>query len=237
MIDQKQVITFFKNSDNYINNNPIIELRKKIVSDMVGQKEGYFILDVGCGDGSLSMPFISHNQITFLDITDEMLELVKKKILDSYKDNATIINKNILEYNVEQKFDMIICIGVYAHIQDISALTKKLVELLKEDGCILIQFSDSSKVISKINNFKNKIFKPNRYKYDVNRLKRSGINIFLINNGLKIMKETRYWPISPVFSILPSTLKHKALFFFYRNQFLSRFGSEVILLLEKNHFK
>ena len=74
-------------------------------------------MDIGCGDGSLTLDYLKENKITFLDITPEMLDIVKTKISDEYFGNDILIyDINIFEFNTENKYDIIICVGVYAHV-------------------------------------------------------------------------------------------------------------------------
>ena len=80
MKKKQRVVDFFSHVDKYVSNNPIIELRKRIFKEIIGDIKDSKILDVGCGDGSITMDFLKKNEVTFLDITKEMLDLTRDKI-------------------------------------------------------------------------------------------------------------------------------------------------------------
>jgi 2-polyprenyl-3-methyl-5-hydroxy-6-metoxy-1,4-benzoquinol methylase len=236
MIDSEEVMAFFKNSESYIRDNPIIELRKRIVHDLIGKPHGLQILDIGCGDGSLTIDYLGKNKITFLDITSEMIALVKTRIPNEFLENAQVKNLSIFDYKTEQEYDIIICVGVFAHISDILLLTKKLESLLKSNGIAVIQYTNSNSLVSKFNRYKNIVLFRNPYKYNLNYHSTKKIERIFLSTGLKIIQRTSYWPISPLFSLLGIKLKNQALFYFYNNKILSKQGSEKVVVVRKAPF-
>jgi 2-polyprenyl-3-methyl-5-hydroxy-6-metoxy-1,4-benzoquinol methylase len=234
MIKSNDVTEYFKNTNLYIHGNPIIELRKKVVHDLIGKPEGLQILDIGCGDGSLTIDFLRNNKITFLDITTEMLDLVRAKISNDNLENAQMKNISILDYNSETEYDIIICIGVFAHVSDLHLLTKKLESLLKLNGISIVQFTNSQSLVSIINRLKNSLLFRNPYKYSLNRHNTKEIEKLISSFGFRITQRTSYWPIAPFFSYLRKDLKERALLYFYRNKILSKFGSEKVFVLRRS---
>jgi len=233
MIKEQSVINYFKYPDNYINNNPIIEIRREIILDMLGKLSHKQILDIGCGDGSISIPYINDNKICFLDLTSSMLDLVNELVPQEYKKNATFENISILEYTPGFKYDIILCIGVLAHIPNERQLFQKIDELLADEGILIFQYSNSSNWISAVNRLKKFLFVKNKYLYKVNRQNSKKINNILTERNFHIINHQRYWPISPFFSFLTLKLKRKTILYFSRSAIFSSIGSENIVLVKR----
>src|SRR5688572_10114394 len=117
---------FFEQASIYLANRPSIRLRSEIVRDLLGGRNGCRILDIGCGDGSLSMPYISDNNIYFLDFSTAMLEHVKETIPEKYSDNATLLQANVEDHNFSETFDIILCVGILAHVQNVDRILTKI---------------------------------------------------------------------------------------------------------------
>lgn len=231
MIDHQKVASYFKETGKYTIKNPIIKLRKRIVRDVIGQINNKLVLDVGCGDGSLTIEYISNNQISFLDITNEMLDIVKSKISSDNQVNAEYINSDILNLQTEKNFDIIVCIGVFAHISNIDELVNKLKCLIKENGKIILQFTDARNLITRLYLFKTKYLSKNRYSYQLNIHTKNQIKKIIKKNDLQIFQSKSYWPVFPFFSPFGFKAQVYLLSIFYQNRFLSKFGSEKVYVI------
>jgi len=225
---------YFDNTENYLGSNPIITLRKTIIRDLIGEQKNKQILDVGCGNGELTSDFIFNNHITFLDISQKMLDLTKKNISNDNLINTEFENIDISLFKPDRKFDLVICVGVLAHVDSVSDLISKLNEITSENGRIILQFTANEKLLSRINLIRYKYFSRDQYKYDVNKVSSSKMDSLLNSAGLKIIKKISYSPVSTFFSFFNYQKKIQLLELSYKNHFLSYFGSESILLLSKS---
>jgi ubiquinone/menaquinone biosynthesis C-methylase UbiE len=231
----KGVKEYFDKTDDYIKANPVIQVRKKIIGEIVGNLKDKQIIDVGCGNGELTREFVFGNRITFLDISDKMLDLARLNISEEHLNHASFVNSDILSFKTEKTFDLVVCTGVVAHVENIQGLLNKLKEIVKDDGMILLQFSASEKLISKFNQLRNGLFRKARsnYNYKINLTSSSFIEKLLNNCGLIIIKKVKYLPVSPLFSIFNYKSRIKFMEASYKNRLLSYFGSEIILSLSK----
>jgi 2-polyprenyl-3-methyl-5-hydroxy-6-metoxy-1,4-benzoquinol methylase len=228
-----QVKTFFDATDIYLKNNPVVKLRKFIIKDILSGYGGLNIIDVGCGDGELTLDLIEQNTVTFLDLSENMLALSKKKIPTYYWDNAKFIQADIMNYAPNIKYDIVVCFGVLAHVENVESLILKLKDIVKENGLIILQYSDSDNFISKINYWRYKYFGRNKYNYNINQTSTSQINKILVQVGLVISYKIVYLPISPLFSIFGYKTRLKLLFLFYKKQEkYSYLGSEIVLCIK-----
>jgi 2-polyprenyl-3-methyl-5-hydroxy-6-metoxy-1,4-benzoquinol methylase len=236
-MDNKNVASYFSDTDKYAVRNPIIKLRRTVLHDMIGDIEGKSILDVGCGEGSLTIDYVSENKLTFLDITSEMLELVKSRIPEEFSPNASFVKADIMEYDTDLKFDIIVCVGVFAHFTDLDALIKKLMNLSSEKGILIIQYTNAANLITKLNLFKIKYLSKSRYSHKLNIHSTRIIRKILKQNRLERIRTKAYWPIFPFFSPFSYSIQIKLLKFFYKNAFLSYIGSEKVYLLANKQDK
>jgi cyclopropane fatty-acyl-phospholipid synthase-like methyltransferase len=227
-------IEYFDDTEAYLRLNPVITLRKRIVKDLAGNLEDMQILDVGCGSGQLTLDYISKNQITFIDTSQNMLSIVKKSISKDSYSNAKFENSDVLVYNPNEKFDLIICVGLIAHIGSVTDLIDKLNELSSTNGRIIVQFTANEKLISKLNLIKYRIFRKNNYDYHVNSVSTTAMEDIISNLGLRILKKINYFPVSPFFSIFNYSTRLRLLNITAKNRFLGYFGPETILLLSKS---
>lgn len=233
MSKSEEVKNYFNNTDTYLKSNIVILLRKRIISAIIGEINDKNIIDIGCGNGELSKDYISQNKITFLDISPNMIKIAKKNVSQEHLNNASFVNADFSQYRSTQKFDIVLCIGVVAHVDNILDLFTKLKEITTENGLILLQFTASEKIISKFNQLRYKLFGKSSYNDRINVTSSADIKKILNQAGLKIEKKINYFPVSPLFTFFGYKQKIKMLEFAYKNKLVSKFGSEVILCLSK----
>ena len=102
-----------------------ITIRMETVQDFVrGRGRVERILDIGCGDGSLSLQLLNPDtRITLLDRSEAMLRTAASRIPDSLKANVSIVNDNLLTTELPtDEFDLIICVGVLAYVIGLNRL-------------------------------------------------------------------------------------------------------------------
>jgi len=92
-----KVEDFFNNKNTYLSGNPIIALRTDIVRFCIGEIKDKNILDIGCGNGELTLGYLKDNTITFLDLSSEMLLEVQKNIPPDHKENARFVKGDFLK--------------------------------------------------------------------------------------------------------------------------------------------
>lgn len=101
------------------------------------------ILEVGCGAGymSLELARYGHN-VTGIDISKESIKIAKKmKKENPYTENMGKLNyyvSGLFEFTPKKKFDVICFFLVLHHFNNLEKVMKKVSNLLKENGMIIV---------------------------------------------------------------------------------------------------
>ena len=231
----QQVKEFFDDTERYLRDNVVIGIRVKYLKALLGHLKGKKVLDIGCGDGSLSNYLAHQNDLTLLDISPEMLKVAKEKMSPEIREKVVFIEGNVESMPGRERYDLILLVGVAAHLNDIPGTLKKLGSMMNPEGRLIFQYSDFSHPLSSINRFKKRLLGGVSYNYQVQQTTRVFIRQVLQQLNWRVKSEYRYFPVSPVFSIFPRTIRPGLMQFFHRRlRFLSGLGPEIILELCPN---
>ena len=152
-----------------------IRIRAETVQEFTSTLMFDRALDIGCGDGSISLPLLPRcNRLTLLDLSRKMLELAGRRIPAERKNDVDLIDGDFMGVNLDSKsFDLIFCIGVLAHVDSPVAVIEKVAQLAKPGGWVILEFTDSFHLWSiPVVLYQNllKLVKPPPYR--LNRLKK-----------------------------------------------------------------
>ena len=101
------------------------------------------ILDLGCGTGYLFLRFLRRGfDVTGLDLSAEMIEVLKKSIAEKEKNRAHLSVGDVEEFFEEsqKEFDLVVFSAVLHHLFDYQAVLKNSCAKLKSGTKILIFF-------------------------------------------------------------------------------------------------
>ena len=144
--------THFANPSPYLTGNYNVSLRARIVKQLLGEISNCRILDLGCGDGTISLQFLAaNNHITLVDSSDGMLERAKRNTPSESVTHVDYVCRDIFEFNADARFDVVFCIGVLAHVSSTEGAIAKVADHLKPGGRCVFQITDDSQLIHKIN--------------------------------------------------------------------------------------
>lgn len=222
-----KVKIYFEKVQNYLHRDFGVQLRKELLSKSVGSIDNKKILDIGCGNGNITLPYIENNQITFLDFSIPMLQLVEKSIPLEYIDNAKILNCDFIELSKTEKFDFVFFIGVIAHApKSVKENLFFLKDLVSPNGTLYFQFSNYGHWITRLELL---IRKKN---YEINLLSKSEFLNLCNELGLTVKEEIRYATILPGMGRLSNEFLYKYVSIVTKSKFLSFLKSEYIFRLE-----
>jgi SAM-dependent methyltransferase len=147
----EQVRTWFEETTRYLPRRRYeIAIRAETVRKFVADKKMQSILDIGCGDGSISVPLLSEdNGLTLVDLSSGMLEQARARVPLHLLRNVHILNEDFMRATLQpQSFDLILCIGVLAHVSSPDEFIARMVQLLKPGGRIIVEVTDAAHCIS-----------------------------------------------------------------------------------------
>jgi 2-polyprenyl-3-methyl-5-hydroxy-6-metoxy-1,4-benzoquinol methylase len=192
----EQVRTLFETPQKYLDPRQYdIRIRAETVEQFTEGLEFENILDIGCGDGSISLPLLSRcKKLTLLDLSRNMLNLASKRIPIGRINDVEMIDGDFMAADLEpQSFDLVFCIGVLAHVDSPAAVIEKVSKLAKPGAWIILEFTDSFHFWGvPVVLYQNllKLLKPAPYK--LNRLRKINVLKLCRHSGLEIFGLYRY---------------------------------------------
>lgn len=140
MPNQNEVKSFF-DSPTYLERNPIIPVRTRIVQELLADVRESRVLDLGCGDGSISRPLLmSSNHLTLVDFSRQMLDNARAATAPEMP--VEFVEADILDYVPAAAFDAVICVGVLAHVPSVERVIGRVSSALRPGGLCVLQITD-----------------------------------------------------------------------------------------------
>lgn len=231
MINQesKDVKSFFDVPQKYLHKDFGIRIRRDIIQNVVKNYHFKNVLDIGCGDGSISLPLITREKsLDLADLSANMLKVAQSNIPKELLGNVTLHNTSLEQFETTKKFDLILAIGLLAHVPDIASAIGILQEMLSSKGHLIIQFSDYSKLTTKMS-FMTRSSKL----HPLNKIYKSDLIELAVKNDLAIKSQIRFASILPGMGYLNDQFLYKFCQISINNNFLSFYNSEYLLVLTK----
>ena len=144
--------TFFEQTNIYFNFDYNIKIRTETVADFIGEQRFDKVLDMPCGNGVISLKNNTHfGQLTLVDFSENMIALAKEYAHQENITNVAFTCGDIFETNFEDSsFDLIISLGILAHIDDVDHFLTYIQSKVKQGGSIIIQNTNSQHFYSKL---------------------------------------------------------------------------------------
>ncbi len=138
---------YFGESRNYLDiRRYMIEIRRETVSELTAGRVFHNILDVGCGDGSISIPLLdATNRLSLLDLSEAMLSRALSQVRPELLPNVATFHQDFLTAALQPGgYDLIICLGVLAHVEDPKPVIERVSRLLRPGGLLILECTDST---------------------------------------------------------------------------------------------
>jgi 2-polyprenyl-3-methyl-5-hydroxy-6-metoxy-1,4-benzoquinol methylase len=224
----------FDNTSSYLGRRFNIALRALIVRDLLQRVLDCTILDLGCGDGSLSLQYVDEaTHITLVDVSTGMLDIAKQATPRYLSEKVDYINTDIDHYTAEGRFDVVLCIGVLAHVASLEDTVARISGYLKPGGRCIVQITDNDRLFGRILNSYNSRRARHSYGYAFTPTGSAQLLQLASRHGLSLQREHHYLSPFPGMRLLPDRwLFHLERLALSRPS-LSALGSERLFLFTK----
>lgn len=196
MTDKSKIVKeLFEDTALYLTYDYNLQIRKENLEAFTKDLKYDSVLDMPCGTGSISLPLLKHAKtVTLIDISSNMLSIAKSNIPEIEKHKVTFINDDFFNIDIKPgSYDLVICLGLLAHVNSPEQLLNKLSHSVSPGGHLIIQNTDSAHFYSYLIRFylglKNIISKQ---PYKLNKVKGTFVEEQVSKNGLKLVKTFRY---------------------------------------------
>lgn len=167
--------------ETHLNANELIEI--PTIKSMLPDIKGKRILDLGCGNGTMSKYFADNGAtyVLALDISKNMIEEAKEK------NSHTNITYEVLGMEkiskIKDKFDLVFSSLAFHYIEDYNKLTNDINNLLNENGILLFsqEHPNATAPILELG-MKNRVEINNNRYYLLNNYNNLGKRTFLWND-------------------------------------------------------
>jgi len=227
-----KVAKFFDEPAHYFHRDFKITVRAAIVRELVQKSEGLSIFDFGCGDGSLSLQFQHEaSHITLVDLSDTMLQRAKKNILPHCADKVTLIKGDFARLTEASPADLVLCIGVLAHVERVSTAIRQVAALTKSGGRCLLQITDYDRLLGRLQYLTSRARKRKGYTLQGTRFR--DVREIAFAEGLRFVQRRNHGLILPGMGALPNSWLLNFDRFVLGSSTLSRLAPSAVLLFEK----
>ena len=222
------VKTYFEKPEKYLHKNFGIRIRKFIIDRLLSDTPtNKVILDVGCGDGSLSIDWLSNNKVYFCDFSEPMINLVKARLNSKDRKNAHFLNTSLEELQLPDIPDIILCIGLLAHVPSVEGAIDKLASLSDRNTILVLQFSDCEHILNKLYQLGGGRIQK------VNRIKENQLLSLLEKSGFSRLSRDRFQLLLPGMGRLPDNWLFRFQKFLAISGIGDIIGQEIILVLNR----
>jgi 2-polyprenyl-3-methyl-5-hydroxy-6-metoxy-1,4-benzoquinol methylase len=240
-----EVRAFFEQPDLYLTekNRDTITRRARIVADMLGPlgppDGGARVLDLGCGDGSISLQFAADvRELVLVDLSAKMLERARANVPAAARGRVRLERRDIQALEPgpgDEPFDVVLCIGVLAHVPSVDATIAKIASLLRPGGRCVLQITDQGQLLGRAVDLYYRLRRrlANEGTHAVNETTSAQIEALASAHGLGLTELRRHAFLLPGIGRLPRRVREELDRIVAERQQLAPLTVEALLLFRK----
>ena len=226
----QDVKSTFDDADRYLKRNSSILVRMRLINELAKDLKFERYIELGCGDGSIALSLLKEDKtLVLVDLSEVMIDKAREKTAPALVKNVTYTVGDIYSFQSEEKFDLVICVGVLAHVPSIEQLIVKIRSLLKHDGYLVLQFTESNSLFGWFN---YQFMKTSHGGYEVNKTSQRYLGPLLEKQQLRVLDKKTYSDSGMGLGKLNTELAYGFKLLTSRLN-LPRVFSEVIMLLKQ----
>ena len=139
-----KVRQFFAEPDRYLARNPALFVRAALVGSIVAPARPRRVLDLGCGDGKISLVFAEQAEhLALVDRSPQMIERARVNTPPEALTKVDFVVSEIDRFSSTRCYDLVLCLGVLAHVESPEPVVAKAAELCAPGGLCIVQLTDT----------------------------------------------------------------------------------------------
>ena len=185
----------FGQTTSYLSRRYRLNWRREVVAHFVKDRPLGRVADIGCGDGSLSLPLLDRcSQLTLVDNSETMLDSVRKCLPEGSASKVQLLNSDVEALDLAAaSYDVVLCIGLLAHVDNPDKTLEQVAGLVRPGGLLILEHTDLSHPLGWLlvqYSRARSLIQPNRYPW--NALRSKQILERCARLGLELTAEYRY---------------------------------------------
>jgi ubiquinone/menaquinone biosynthesis C-methylase UbiE len=161
----------------------------------VGDQKFNQVLDMRCDTGDISATFLSRfGHLTMMDFSENMIATAKSRVPENERQKVSFINGDFYAHDFQGKqFDLVMNIGILAHIADPMRFLEESMKLVKPGGSLILQNTDSDHWFAKLIHFYLGLRRMvGKDKYKLNKVREKDLLQKVTSNGFTLQQSFRY---------------------------------------------
>jgi SAM-dependent methyltransferase len=123
--------------------------RAEIIGDLLKNVRGARILDLGSGSGTVSLPLLPKcDNLTLVDYSEAALNIARSRVPPECLEKIDFRLDDIFHFTGDEPFDVVLCIGVLAHVDSTEEALRCIVRNLIPGGKCVVQLTPTDSVLS-----------------------------------------------------------------------------------------
>jgi 2-polyprenyl-3-methyl-5-hydroxy-6-metoxy-1,4-benzoquinol methylase len=184
----------FEQPDKYLNGSQYnIRIRAETVKALIADRQHKRILDIGCGDASISLPLLhADNRLTLIDLSNTMLSRARSRVRAELIRNIEFFHGDFVCAPLTRTYDLVICVGVLAHVSSPAVVVRKIADILEPGGTVVIQVTDCRHLITRAVQANLKLWGIATATYPLMQLCAEEVTELFTRQGLQLVDTYRY---------------------------------------------
>jgi len=139
----------FFSKRGYHARNYVSARRSEIVRELAAGIDKSRVLDLGSGSGIVSLPLLDAiQQLTLVDFSETALEIAQASVPAKRRKDVDIRRADLLAFRAEERFNLVLSVGVLAHVDSTDRLFEAITANLVPGGHAIVQLTPSDNVLN-----------------------------------------------------------------------------------------